>query len=589
MNRCFVMPVVVGLMSGAAFLSATAADLTVSGLGDCAAANRLAIQRAVDEVSAQGGGRVTLPVGVWTTGSIRLKDGVELHLPKGATLKGSLSAADYNVNDEFPENFWREGEEWSGGHLVYAHHAQNVAITGEGVLDGNGSAFFGECDEDSRWPGYKYGLKLHPLDRAWFRPGPMVAVFCSKGIRIEGVTLTNTPCWTCHLRCCDGVTLRGVTIDADRTIANSDGFSIDCTRNVLVEKCVIKTGDDGFAIRASCKLHAATNACENIVIRDCDVWSCCYAIRFGIGSGTIRNIDVIDTRLHEASKSGFGFTTAWIASKRDCYIEDIRVRNCTVAECVNPVHVELSAGDSHVTGVKFESCTFSTLLPICLTGGERMQMSFSNCVRHPIEKLRVRHRRGWGEREIRNGRNVFADVRGDLSKVTVENCKPEPFGTHGVLALSVAGRSFADWERWLPVLSEFEAHLTFFVEGEFDPAAVRTAKRLMSGGHSIGIRGQSAELLPTVIRQFRVAYVPVRVMAGAEGLSNRQLNGLERAPAMEEVAGIDAVIDAIRRAASSKVVVRLAAKGDFLTPEALKRILSAARESEVRVLGLDDF
>ena len=239
--------------------------------GDGAAKDTAAIQRAVDAAHAAGGGRVVLDAGTYLSGTIWLKDGVDLHLAKGAVLKGSTCEADYNRNDAFPENFWSVGEEWSGGHLILAYKAKDVSITGEGVIDGSGPAFFGECEEDSWFPGYKYGLKLHPTDRSWFRPGPMVAMFLSKHIRMEGVTLKDTPCWTAHFRCCDGLDIRNVTIDADRTIANSDGFSIDCTRNVTVEGCTIKTGDDGFAIRASCKLHADAHPCENIRISNCDV------------------------------------------------------------------------------------------------------------------------------------------------------------------------------------------------------------------------------------------------------------------------------------------------------------------------------
>ena len=504
--------------------------VVVEGLGASAAANRRLIQQAVDAAAAQGGGRIEIPEGVWPVGSVELKSGIELHLRNGAVLKGSDSQADYNVNDAFPGNFWNDGEEWSGGHLIYGHDVTDIALTGEGTVDGNGPAFFGECDEDSRWPFYKYGLKLHPTDRTWFRPGPMVAFFRARGVRIEGVSLVQTPCWTCHVRCCDGVTIRGVTIDADRTIANSDGFSIDCTRNVTVEKCVVRSGDDGFAIRASCRHHAATNFCENIVIRDCDIWSCCYAIRFGIGSGTIRNIDVSDTRIHEAAGAGLGFMTAWIPAKRNCHIEDIRLRNCTVEECPSAVHAVLSPNDAKIVGIRFEDCVFRTLLPMTLEGGDRMQMSFVNCVRQPIEKLRVRHRRNWRERDIRNGRSVFAEVGGDRSRIVIENCKPEPFGTTGILLLSFDDRNFADWEKAIPLFEKYGAHATFFVSGEFDPPAVRTAKRLMAAGHTIGLHGQHhanapeaiaekgaerflADEVTTVRRQCGVSYIPVRTYA----------------------------------------------------------------------------
>ena len=391
-------------------------------LGPSAADNRAAIQEAVDEASAAGGGCVTVPAGVWPTGSIRLRDGVELHLERGATLIGSASRKDYNANDEFPDNKWSDAEEWSGGHLVWAWRASDVAITGEGTIDGNGPAFFGDCDEDSRWPWYKYGLKLHPLDREWFRPGMMIAFFRCRNVRLSGVTLARTPAWTCHLRCCDGVDIRGVTIDADRTIANSDGFSIDCTRNVKVEKCVLRTGDDGFAIRASCASHATTNICENIEIRDCDISSCCFGIRIGVGTGTIRNVRVYDTRIHEASWSGIGLTPAWIVVRRNCYIEDVLFRNCTVSQCVTAVSGGPDGEDSRVVGIRFENCLFETLLPISVSGGPRCEMSFRDCTRRAIDCFAVRHRRGWREADIRDKRQVFAEIGGDRDRIKVENC-----------------------------------------------------------------------------------------------------------------------------------------------------------------------
>ena len=518
-------------MIGCAAMVAVAVALGASPME-----NRAAIQREVDAAFAAGGGRVVIPAGRWPCGSIQLKSGVELHLEKGATLVGSVDRGDYNANDAFPDNVWSEAEEWSGGHLVWAWCAEKVAITGEGTIDGNGPAFFGECDEDSRWPWYKYGLKLHPLDREWFRPGMMVAFFRCKDIRIEDVKLVRTPAWTCHFRCCDGVRVRGVTIDADRTIANSDGFSIDCTRNVMVEKCILKTGDDGFAIRASCRHHAVTNFCENIEIRDCDISSCCFGIRFGIGSGTIRNVKVRDTRIHEAAYAGVGFTPAWINGKRNCYIEDMLLKGCTISECERAVCVDL-VGDSKVVGIRFEGCTFRTLLPMPLSGGDRCRMAFRDCVREPISQFKVRHRRKWNEGAVRNKRTVFAEIGGDKSKIEIENCRPLPFGSTGVLLLSFDDRNFEDWVRAAPLFEKYGAHATFFVSGEFTPDAVRAAKKLMACGHSIGLHGQHhahvneivekegwnaycTRELDKVKRQCDVAYIPVRNFAYPDGCRN---------------------------------------------------------------------
>ena len=129
---------------------------TVLSLGSNAAHNRVVLQRAINAASQDGGGKVVIPAGEWLCGSVELKSGVELHLEKGAVLKGSRIQSDYNADDIFPENWTSSVEEWSGGHLIYAYRAENIAITGSGVIDGNGSAFFAaEPEEDSRFPWYK--------------------------------------------------------------------------------------------------------------------------------------------------------------------------------------------------------------------------------------------------------------------------------------------------------------------------------------------------------------------------------------------------------------------------------------------------
>lgn len=498
---------------------ALAADLDIRDFGarsETGFQNHTAIQRAIDCAGAKGGGRVIVPAGSWECGSLELKSRVELHLEKGSVLVGSLDPGSYNANDAFEENFWSVGEEWSGGHLIYANKAENVAVTGEGVIDGRGPDFFGDCEEDSRWPCYKYGLKLHPLNRTWFRPGAMVAFFLCRNVRLEGVTLRNAPAWTCHLRCCNGVKISSVDIEADRTIANSDGFSIDCTRNVTVDGCVIRTGDDGFAIRASCPHHAETNYCEKIQIRDCDIWSCCYGVRIGIGTGVLRDIEISDCRIHEAADAGIGLTPAWIESARNCHIENVRFRGCRVSDCIRPVEVTGRGGDWYVRDVLFENCEFRTLLPITVTGSDICTLRFERCVRWPIDRFGVRHRRKWNEREIRNKRNVFAEVHGDGSRIVVQDCEPRPLTEAGALLMTFVGRDFAVWDEILPVLTRHGAHATFFIVGEVDGSAVAAAKRLVAAGQTVGLEWP---MVRTAKRSCDVSYVPVRCLGCSEGLS----------------------------------------------------------------------
>ena len=136
-----------------AALAATATDFDIRTYGARTGETcTVAIQKALDAADAAGGGRVVVPAGTWTSGTLWMRSRVELHLAKGAVLKGSTRKEDYNRNDAFPESFWSDGEEWSGGHLILGYKVEGASITGDGTIDGSGPAFFGECDEDSRFP-----------------------------------------------------------------------------------------------------------------------------------------------------------------------------------------------------------------------------------------------------------------------------------------------------------------------------------------------------------------------------------------------------------------------------------------------------
>lgn len=405
--------------------AASVANLDIRDFGAKAGEiSTVAIQKALDAAEAAGGGVVVVPSGKWTTGTIWLRSRVELRLENGAVLKGSTRSEDYNRNDAFPENFWSDAEEWSGGHLLLGYKVEDVAITGEGTIDGSGLDFFGECDEDSRFPHYKYGLRLHPKDRQWFRPGPMVAFFLSKNIRVSGVRICNAPAWTTHFRCCDGLVIRGVTIRNDRTIANTDGFSIDCTRNVEVSGCTVSTGDDTFAIRASCKLHAAEHPCENIRISDCDLASCAMGARIGIGTGTIRNVTMERCVVRESS-SGVFFYSAWRPGRKGCDISDVRVSDCEFLECDRPVENIGIADEWLVEGVVFERCKFASLRPSLLRGSSARRLrnvAFRSCERAHLDRLSVRHHRGFGGERSRK----FIEVEGEVWNLVVDNCRPAP-------------------------------------------------------------------------------------------------------------------------------------------------------------------
>lgn len=255
--------------------------------------NTDAIQRAIDTVSESGGGRVTIPAGLFLTGTIYLKDHIELHLEIGAVLKASEDISDYNPPDAYPENFGSPKEEWSGRHLIICYHKKDVAITGLGVIDGSGDAFYEEPHRSKSF-NYIWGYGIAKAkDKENLRPGQLLVFLESEDILLTDVTIQNSPCWTVFLHGSENIRVRGVKVLNDKCHANTDGIDIDTCRFVTVSDCIIRTGDDAITVRASCaRLLSGKSVAEHIAISNCILSSSAMAVRIGVGNGTVRNVKI---------------------------------------------------------------------------------------------------------------------------------------------------------------------------------------------------------------------------------------------------------------------------------------------------------
>lgn len=243
------------------------------------------IQGEIDRVAAQGGGRVAIAKGEHPCGTLYLRSGVELHLEEGAVLLGSEKSEDYD--DAIPKAEMYDYEQMAPESrslkaFIYAQGATNIAITGKGTIDGQGPRFF---DQNTvLWKRFWAKPKVH-------RPR-MVVLFGCKGVRFEGVTFKDCPVWTMWLRDCEDIAIDGIAIDCEQKMINSDGIDLDCCRHVRAGNCRMKTGDDGFAIRAiRSKVDRQRPAVsEDIVVTNCFIDSACQGVRIGCPSDdTIRN------------------------------------------------------------------------------------------------------------------------------------------------------------------------------------------------------------------------------------------------------------------------------------------------------------
>ena len=251
------------------------------------------IAKAIDKCASAGGGRVVVPPGEFLTGAVRLKSNVDLHVEKGAVLKFSTDPKLYlpAVATRF------EGMEcYNYAPLVSASGQTNIAITGEGTLDG-------QADESNwlSWKGKKSSpeggqgparRKLDtmnndgvPVEQRRFGEGdflrPCFVEFTAcRNILIEGVRIRRSPMWELHPLLCTNVTVRGVEIVSHG--ANNDGCDPESCSDVLIEKCLFDTGDDCIAIKSGRNNDGRRVGVpsRNIIIRDC-------VMRDGHGGATI--------------------------------------------------------------------------------------------------------------------------------------------------------------------------------------------------------------------------------------------------------------------------------------------------------------
>ena len=271
----------------------TVYDVTAAGaVGDGKTDDALAIQRAIDRCSAEGGGRVLFPRNhTFLAGPIELKSNVELHLEATATLKANPDESIYQLS-AFGENRG-EGMLW-----LYANGAENLSITGKGTIHGNGIAFMGAELEDS--------YELKPLADQTFDPRPHVLTLTAvKNLTIRDVTIKEGAYWTVHLIGCDEAVIDGINLLNNLKIRNGDGIDIDHSKNVRIANCHITSGDDCICLKNRREFEQY-GSCHDITVTNCVMSSRSCAIKIGSENmDSIYNV-VFDNCIITGSNRGLG-------------------------------------------------------------------------------------------------------------------------------------------------------------------------------------------------------------------------------------------------------------------------------------------
>ena len=303
-------------------------------VGDGTTFDTAAVQAAIDDCSAHGGGRVTLEGGRFLCGRIDLKSGVELRIERDAVLLGSTNGLDF---PEIDTDFWRleYAPRFNRRCFIYAEGCEDIAITGRGAIDCQGEAYIeplpADKARDGLWP---YARKrfpenfedegsrgLTPAQRRLCSLSPArVAFFIGcRNVLVEDVTMRNQPAgWSYWVCGCENVHFHRAQILASVQYPNNDGIHINCSRNVTVSDCNISCGDDGVVVRAYSAPLGRPTPCEKITVTNCNITSHSGGVRVGwYNDGVIRdcafsNLTItdstvgVDIRLPDTPEGGRG-------------------------------------------------------------------------------------------------------------------------------------------------------------------------------------------------------------------------------------------------------------------------------------------
>lgn len=309
------------------------------------------INKTIDRLNENGGGTLFFPAGTYLTGAIKMKSNITLELEAGATIRFSDNFDDYLPFVEMRhEGILMK----SFSPLIYAVDAENITIKGQGKLDGQGKKWWDEffrviVDVDKNgmrdinnyqpmWEKANDVKKLYAetnedyitsMKRRFFRP-PFIQPIRCKNVRIEGVTIVNSPFWTINPEFCENVTVDGVTI-ANPLSPNTDGINPESCRYVHISNCHISVGDDCITLKSGRDLQARNLNFpdENITITNCTMLAGHGGVVIGSEmSGGVKKV-VISNCVFDGTDRGIRIKST---RGRGGVVEDIQVNNIVMKD-----------------------------------------------------------------------------------------------------------------------------------------------------------------------------------------------------------------------------------------------------------------
>jgi polygalacturonase len=348
-----------------AFQKTTYNILRYGAVGDGITLNTKRINAAIDECHQKGGGVVEIPTGLWLTGPIVLKSNVNLHLEKNAVLQFTKDFDQYTLIT----GNWEGMPQMRNQSPLSASNATNIAITGDGIIDGGGDAWRmvkkdkltetqwkklvasgGVLSADKKtWYPSEKSLKGSQLKnpgeitaektqeffdsiKDFLRPNLLVLTNCKK-ILLQGVTFQNSPAWCLHPLMCQDLTVKDIYVKNPWYAQNGDGIDVESCKNVLLESSTFDVGDDAVCIKSGRDEGGRKRGTptENVIVRSCTVYHAHGGFVIGSEmSGGAKNLYLNDCTFI-GTDVGLRFKTT---RGRGGVVEKIFVNNITMKDIV---------------------------------------------------------------------------------------------------------------------------------------------------------------------------------------------------------------------------------------------------------------
>lgn len=280
--------------------------------------NTNSIQKAIDFIHEKGGGRLVFFVGRYLTGNIQLKSNVTIHLEEGAILLGSTNIYDYNLAERFPS-------------LICATKADHIALTGKGVIDGQGRDVAYQVSDQ-----VQKGILKDPMvnDRsALWRPKAIYFRECTN-VDITGIVIKNAAEWVLVCDQCSYVKIDRITVDS-KAFWNNDGIDIVDCQHVIISNSFIDSSDDAICFKS----HDPTKMCEDVEVRNCVARSSASGIKFGtLTSGGYKNFKIINNKVYDTHRSAIT-----IATPDGGVVENILVDSLYAYNVGNAIYLRIGA------------------------------------------------------------------------------------------------------------------------------------------------------------------------------------------------------------------------------------------------------